>query len=34
MADIVDVLLAINAGVYSFEAARARHEHEWKVWRT
>ena len=33
MADIVDVLLAINAGSYSFEAAGARHEHEWKVWR-
>ena len=33
MADIVDVLLAINAGAYSFEAANARHEHEWKVWR-
>jgi 5-methyltetrahydropteroyltriglutamate--homocysteine methyltransferase len=31
MADIVDVLLAINAGAYSFEAANARHEHEWKV---
>ena len=33
MADIVGVLLAINAGAYSFEAANARHEHEWKVWR-
>jgi len=33
MADIVDVMLAINAGAYSFEAANARHEHEWKVWR-
>jgi 5-methyltetrahydropteroyltriglutamate--homocysteine methyltransferase len=32
MADIVDVMLAINAGAYSFEAANARHEHEWKVW--
>ena len=28
-----DVLLAINAGAYSFDAANARHEHEWKVWR-
>ena len=28
-----DVLLAINAGAYSFEAANARHEHEWKIWR-
>jgi 5-methyltetrahydropteroyltriglutamate--homocysteine methyltransferase len=33
MADIVDVMLAINAGAYSFEAANARHEHEWRVWR-
>jgi 5-methyltetrahydropteroyltriglutamate--homocysteine methyltransferase len=33
MADIVDVLLAINAGMYSFEAANVRHEHEWKIWR-
>jgi 5-methyltetrahydropteroyltriglutamate--homocysteine methyltransferase len=33
MADIADVMLAINAGAYSFEAANARHEHEWKVWR-
>jgi 5-methyltetrahydropteroyltriglutamate--homocysteine methyltransferase len=33
MADIVDVMLRINAGAYSFEAANVRHEHEWKVWR-
>jgi 5-methyltetrahydropteroyltriglutamate--homocysteine methyltransferase len=33
MADIVDVMLAINAGAYSFEAANVRHEHEWKIWR-
>jgi len=33
MADIADVMLAINAGSYSFEAANARHEHEWKVWQ-
>ena len=32
MADIVDVLLAINAGAYLFEAGNVRHEHEWKVW--
>jgi 5-methyltetrahydropteroyltriglutamate--homocysteine methyltransferase len=32
MADIVDVMLAIDAGAYSFEAANVRHEHEWKVW--
>ena len=32
MADIVEVMLAVNAGAYSFEAANVRHEHEWKVW--
>jgi 5-methyltetrahydropteroyltriglutamate--homocysteine methyltransferase len=32
MADIVEVMLEVNAGGYSFEAANARHEHEWKVW--
>ena len=31
--DIVDVLLRVNAGAYSFEAANPRHEHEWQVWR-
>ncbi len=29
---IVDVMLRINAGAYSFEAANPRHEHEWQVW--
>ena len=33
MADIVDLMLAVNAGGYSFEAANVRHGHEWKVWR-
>jgi 5-methyltetrahydropteroyltriglutamate--homocysteine methyltransferase len=33
MADIVEVMLKINAGAYSFEAANVRHEHEWKVWQ-
>jgi 5-methyltetrahydropteroyltriglutamate--homocysteine methyltransferase len=33
MADIVEVMLAVNAGTYSFEAANARHEHEWRVWQ-
>jgi 5-methyltetrahydropteroyltriglutamate--homocysteine methyltransferase len=32
MRDIVDVMLKINAGAYSFEAANVRHEHEWRVW--
>lgn len=31
-ADIVSTMLDVNAGAYSFEAANARHEHEWKVW--
>jgi len=33
MADIVDLMLEINAGAYSFEAANVRHEHEWKIWQ-
>ncbi len=33
MADIVEVMLAVNAGAYSFEAANVRHEHEWRVWQ-
>jgi 5-methyltetrahydropteroyltriglutamate--homocysteine methyltransferase len=33
MRDIVDVMLAVNAQAYSFEAGNVRHEHEWKVWR-
>jgi 5-methyltetrahydropteroyltriglutamate--homocysteine methyltransferase len=32
MRDIVEVMLQINAGAYSFEAANARHEHEYRVW--
>src|SRR5215831_21309836 len=32
--DIVDILLKINAGAYSFEAANPRHEHEWRVWES
>jgi 5-methyltetrahydropteroyltriglutamate--homocysteine methyltransferase len=31
--DIVEVMLAIDCQAYSFEAANARHEHEWEVWR-
>ena len=30
---IVDLVLGINAVAYSFEAANARHEHEWIIWR-
>jgi 5-methyltetrahydropteroyltriglutamate--homocysteine methyltransferase len=31
--DIVDVIMKINAGAYSFEAANPRHDHEWRVWK-
>lgn len=33
MKHLVDTMLSINAGGYSFEAANARHEHEWTVWQ-
>jgi 5-methyltetrahydropteroyltriglutamate--homocysteine methyltransferase len=33
MRDIVDLMLAVNAGAYSFEAGNVRHEHEWNVWQ-
>jgi 5-methyltetrahydropteroyltriglutamate--homocysteine methyltransferase len=32
MADIVDVMLAVKAQTYLFEAANARHEHEYVIW--
>ena len=32
--NIVDIMLRVNAGAYSFEAANPAHEHEWKVWET
>jgi 5-methyltetrahydropteroyltriglutamate--homocysteine methyltransferase len=31
---IVDIMLQINAGAYSFEAGNPRHEHEWQVWES
>ena len=33
LADIVDVMLQVNAGAYLFEAGNPRHEHEWVVWK-
>jgi 5-methyltetrahydropteroyltriglutamate--homocysteine methyltransferase len=30
--DVVDLILKVRAGAYSFEAANPRHEHEWQVW--
>lgn len=32
LADIVDIMLAVKAQTYLFEAANARHEHEHTVW--
>ncbi len=32
MADMVDVMLAVKAQTYLFEAANARHEHEFALW--
>jgi len=29
---VIDIILKITAGAYSFEASNPRHEHEWKVW--
>jgi 5-methyltetrahydropteroyltriglutamate--homocysteine methyltransferase len=33
MKHLVDLMLTVNADYYSFEAANARHEHEWKLWK-
>ena len=34
LADIVDIMLKVNAGAYLFEAGNPRHEHEWQVWES
>jgi 5-methyltetrahydropteroyltriglutamate--homocysteine methyltransferase len=34
MKDFVDIMLRVKAQAYSFEAANARHEHEYAVWET
>jgi 5-methyltetrahydropteroyltriglutamate--homocysteine methyltransferase len=31
--DIIDIILKVQAGAFSFEASNPRHEHEWAVWR-
>ena len=31
--DIVDIIVTVRAGAYSFEAANPRHEHEWEDWQ-
>src|SRR5579859_5987635 len=33
LADIIDIILKVNAQVYSIEAANARHQQEWRVWQ-
>jgi 5-methyltetrahydropteroyltriglutamate--homocysteine methyltransferase len=32
MKDMLDLILSVNAGAYTFEAANARHEHEFEAW--
>src|SRR4030095_12705970 len=34
LAEIVDLMLAVNAGTYLVEAANVRHEHEYHLWET
>jgi 5-methyltetrahydropteroyltriglutamate--homocysteine methyltransferase len=34
LVNIVDIMLGVHAGAYSFEAGNPRHEHEWQVWET
>jgi 5-methyltetrahydropteroyltriglutamate--homocysteine methyltransferase len=31
--DIIDIIVKVRAGGYSFEAANPRHEHEWEEWK-
>jgi 5-methyltetrahydropteroyltriglutamate--homocysteine methyltransferase len=33
LGDVIDLMLRVNAGEYSVEAANPQHEHEWKVWK-
>jgi len=33
LADVVDLMLKVNAGAYLIEGANPRHEHEWRVWQ-
>ena len=34
LADVIDLVLAVDARWYSFEAANPRHEHEYHLWET
>jgi len=31
--NILDLILKVNVGAYSFEASNPRHDHEWQVWK-
>jgi 5-methyltetrahydropteroyltriglutamate--homocysteine methyltransferase len=31
--NLLDIILRVRAGAYSFEAANPRHEHEWELWK-
>jgi hypothetical protein len=31
--EVIDRVLRVDVGAYSFEAANPRREHEWKVWK-
>jgi len=33
LADMVDIMLKVDAQAFLFEAGNPRHEHEWKVWQ-
>jgi 5-methyltetrahydropteroyltriglutamate--homocysteine methyltransferase len=33
LAEVVDLILQVNAGAYAIEQGNARHEHEWEVWK-
>jgi 5-methyltetrahydropteroyltriglutamate--homocysteine methyltransferase len=32
--DLIDIMLRVRAGAFSFEFANPRHEHEWAVWES
>lgn len=34
LADVIDLVLAVDARYYSFESANARHEHEYHLWES
>ncbi|HWO73402.1 MAG TPA: cobalamin-independent methionine synthase II family protein [Dehalococcoidia bacterium] len=33
LADVVDIILKVNVGAYSLEAANPRHDGDWRVWK-